>query len=335
MRIATPAIGLSYQGDVLLRALSRPGKFRLNMAQMGNKAREFYMAHDVFISYSHVDKAAADACCATLERAGIRCWIAPRDITPGAEWSAAIVNAIDQCRVIVVIFSSNANNSRQIRREVERAITAGVTVLPVRIENVVPTESLAYFMSTVHWLDALTPPLENHLQRLADSIKALLQVGSPGAPGAAQTAPAAAFVAPSMHTAPSAAAPAAPERDKPHPRTMFREIMNFNYRRNWLQAIGFFVMYFVIGVAIGAVVGRVAGIAATSFSEGYDIGNLAGQLSAIPYHLLLAVLLIWNRPKEPLNILLALAGVLLSSMLGALGGLPPLAILSTRPVSKT
>ena len=116
---------------------------------------------------------------------------------------------------------------------------------------------------------------------------------------------------------------------------MFREIMNFNYRRNWLQAIGFFIMYFVIGVVLGAVVGRIAGIGAKSFSEGYDIGNLAGQLSAIPYHLLLATLLIWKRPKEPVNILLAAASVFLSSILGALGRLPLLAVLSTRPVNRT
>src|SRR6478736_8518584 len=90
------------------------------------------MAHDVFISYSHVDKATADAACATLERNGIRCWIAPRDITPGDEWSAAIVKAIDQCRVMLLIFSASANDSRQIRREVERAINAGVTLVPVR-----------------------------------------------------------------------------------------------------------------------------------------------------------------------------------------------------------
>jgi hypothetical protein len=287
---------------------------------MGNSG----MAHDVFISYSHVDKAVADAACATLERAGIRCFIAPRDITPGAEWGAAIVNAIDNCRVIVLIFSSHANNSRQIRREVERAISAGATVVPVRIEDVVPTEALAYFMSTVHWLDALTPPLEQHLQRLAESIKALLAVGTP--PGEAAPMPLATG-------APPVAAPTAPERDKPQLRTMFREIMNFSYRRNWLQAIGFFLMYFLIGIVIGAVVGRIAGIGAKSFSEGYDIGNLAGQLSAIPYHLLLATLLIWHRPKEPVNILLALAGVLLSSVLGALGGLPPLAVLSTRPIA--
>jgi hypothetical protein len=41
------------------------------------------MEYDVFISYSHPDKASADAACATLEQAGIRCRIAPRDIVPG------------------------------------------------------------------------------------------------------------------------------------------------------------------------------------------------------------------------------------------------------------
>jgi TPR repeat protein len=132
------------------------------------------LAHDAFISYSSEDKAAADAACATLETAGIRCWIAPRDISPGAEWGAAIVDAIDHSAVMVLIFSTNANESRQIRREVEHAVSMGVTVVPVRIDQAEPMRSLAYFMAGVHWLDALTPPLENHLQGLAVSIKAFL-----------------------------------------------------------------------------------------------------------------------------------------------------------------
>src|SRR5665648_437323 len=33
------------------------------------------VAHDVFISYSHRDKAVADAVCAGLEAARIRCWV--------------------------------------------------------------------------------------------------------------------------------------------------------------------------------------------------------------------------------------------------------------------
>src|SRR5712671_587549 len=80
------------------------------------------MPHDAFISYSTHDKAAADATCATLEASGIRCWIAPRDITPGAEWGEAIVDAINHCRVMILIFSANANKSQQIPREVERAV---------------------------------------------------------------------------------------------------------------------------------------------------------------------------------------------------------------------
>src|SRR5437868_3091907 len=118
------------------------------------------MAFDAFISYSSQDKLIANAACATLEALGIHCWIAPRDIAPGAEWGESIVTAIDSCRVMVLVFSSNANESRQIRREVERAVSKGITIVPVRIENVEPTKSLAYFMAGVHWPDALTPPLE-------------------------------------------------------------------------------------------------------------------------------------------------------------------------------
>jgi hypothetical protein len=291
------------------------------------------MAHDAFISYSHVDKATADAACATLEKAGIRCWIAPRDITPGVEWGAAIVNAIDNSRVIVVIFSSSANGSPQIRREVERAINAGVPVVPVRIENVVPTESLAYFMSAVHWLDAITPPLEQHLQRLADSIKGLLQLG----PAAAQTAALTGGVSPTPQPAIAGLAPAASPTPpaKVSIRTMFAEIMNFNYRRNWLQAIAWYLTFLVIGVALSAVAGKLIGINTTSFAEGYELGVKVGQIFIVFYCLALAVLLLWGRPKNGVNILLAVAGVVLSALLfGALTGLITLAILTTRPPSK-
>jgi hypothetical protein len=130
---------------------------------------------DVFISYSTKDKTISDATCAALESAGIRCWIAPRDITPGMEWGEAIVDAIDNCCVFVLIFSSNANDSPQIHRETERAVNRGIPVLPLRIEDIVPTKAMAYFVDSVHWLDAMTPPLEDHLTRLAQSIRALLE----------------------------------------------------------------------------------------------------------------------------------------------------------------
>jgi class 3 adenylate cyclase len=138
----------------------------------------YILVHEAFISYSHVDKLAADAACDTLEGAGIRCWIAPRDIAPGAEWGEAIIEALDHSRVMVLIFSSNANESRQVHREVERAVSNGIIIIPVRIEQFEPTRSMAYFMAGVHWLDAFTSPFEQHLQRLVASTKALLATAS-------------------------------------------------------------------------------------------------------------------------------------------------------------
>jgi TPR repeat protein len=129
------------------------------------------MAFDVFISYPHQEKATADAACAALESSKIRCWIAPRDVAPGAEWAGSIVHAIDNCRAMVLIFSSHTNQSRQIRREVQRAFDKEKPVVPFRIENVIPEEGLAYYMGPVHWLDALTPPLEQHLQKLVLALK--------------------------------------------------------------------------------------------------------------------------------------------------------------------
>ena len=141
------------------------------------------MTFDAFISYSSKDKTAANAACAVLEGAGVRCWIAPRDIRPGVEYGAAIIDAMDQCRVMVLIFSSSANDSVQIRREIERAVSKAVPIVPVRIEEVAPTKSMEYFLGAIHWLDALTPPIERHLPHLAETVKAILQV-DPSARGA-------------------------------------------------------------------------------------------------------------------------------------------------------
>jgi hypothetical protein len=142
------------------------------------------MEYDVFVSYSHPDKASADAACATLEQAGIRCWIAPRDIVPGTDWSESIINAIEGAKVFVLIFSKHANVSPQIKREVERAVSKGVPIIPVRIEDTAPSKALEYFISTPHWLDAFTPPLEERLTQLAAAVRALL--GTLQAPGSAQ-----------------------------------------------------------------------------------------------------------------------------------------------------
>ncbi len=125
------------------------------------------MAHDVFISHSHDDKAIADAVCAILESDGLRCWIAPRDIRPGQTWGGSIFKAISESTAMVIILSRNANTSTHVMREVELAVKNQVVIVPFRTDNSESTEDLAYFLSSTHWLDALTPPREARIRELS------------------------------------------------------------------------------------------------------------------------------------------------------------------------
>lgn len=139
------------------------------------------MAHDVFISYSSKDKAVADAVCATLEGQGVRCWIAPRDVPPGKSWAASIVEALNESKVFVLIFSDGSNKSKQVVREVGEAVDNGIPIVPLRIEDIEPSQEMRYYIKSIHWLDAMTPPLEKHLHKLTHSVKALLSTDADAA----------------------------------------------------------------------------------------------------------------------------------------------------------
>jgi formylglycine-generating enzyme required for sulfatase activity len=133
------------------------------------------VAHDIFISYSSKNKTIADAVCATLEAAGLRCWIAPRDVNPGAVWAASIAEAIESSSIMVLIFSRHVNNSSHVMSELELAVNSGLVILPFRIEDIEPSSAIGFFVRTSHWLDALTEPMEQHLDRLANSVKIIMQ----------------------------------------------------------------------------------------------------------------------------------------------------------------
>ena len=134
------------------------------------------MKVDVFISYSSKDKTIADAICSGLEQAKIRCWIAPRDIIPGQVYGEAIVAAINNCKVTLLIYSANSNASIHVLREVERAVSRGKIVVPFRIENAKMSDAMEYFLSAPHWLDAITPPLEENISKLIMQLYKILGI---------------------------------------------------------------------------------------------------------------------------------------------------------------
>ncbi|HMH44339.1 MAG TPA: TIR domain-containing protein [Pyrinomonadaceae bacterium] len=137
------------------------------------------MAHDVFLSHSVKDKTVAEAIMGRLESESVTCWMAPRDVVPGADWGESIINAIESSRIMVLIFSQSANASPQIKREVERAVNKGVYIIPFRVEDIPPARALEYFISTSQWMDAFSPPLERHLDTLTKTVKAVLRSPPP------------------------------------------------------------------------------------------------------------------------------------------------------------
>src|SRR5437762_13958361 len=93
------------------------------------------MSTDVFISYSSRDTHTAQAICSALEAAGLSCWIAPRNILPGQTWSEAIMDGINGCQIMVLLYTSASNASPQVLREVERAVSKGLGLIAVRLEE--------------------------------------------------------------------------------------------------------------------------------------------------------------------------------------------------------
>jgi hypothetical protein len=132
------------------------------------------MTHDVFISYSHKDKPIADALCANLESAGFRCWVAPRDISPGQDWPTAISAAIASSRVMVLVFSADSNQSKQVGNEISLAFDNNLIIIPFKIDNIPPEPGKQYYLARTHWLDAMNPPTQEQIDTLVGYVRSFL-----------------------------------------------------------------------------------------------------------------------------------------------------------------
>ena len=124
----------------------------------------------VFISHSAADRAVAEAIRAALEAAGVACWIAPRDIPPGAEWADAIMAGIAEARLVLLIHTASSAASQMVRREVNVAVDGRTPVIPVRIDSALPQEGMQFYLGSTHWLDASAGELAAHLPRIVAAV---------------------------------------------------------------------------------------------------------------------------------------------------------------------
>ncbi len=121
-----------------------------------------------FISYAKADAKKAEAIAKALESKGFRCWIAPRDVKPGAAYGDEIIRGIESARSFVLVLSKASNDSGFVAREVERAVSKKKPIFPVRIADVQPAPSLELFISGTQWIDAFPGRLGGHIGRLAE-----------------------------------------------------------------------------------------------------------------------------------------------------------------------
>lgn len=132
--------------------------------------------YDVFISHAaEENSAAALAMCEALEREGLRCWIAPRNMPGGATLGAELLDAILCSRMLVLLLSTAANESVYVHREVERAVSNRKPVLAIRLEDVSPAKNLEFFVASTHLIAAFSPPFSSHLPELVNAVKQLIE----------------------------------------------------------------------------------------------------------------------------------------------------------------
>jgi formylglycine-generating enzyme required for sulfatase activity len=129
------------------------------------------MDPQIFISYSSKDQKVARTICTALENRGLSCWISFRNVKPGQNHQEQIVKAIRTARIMVLVFTANANNSNEIKKELALASQNNLVVIPVRIEDVIPNEAFAYEFATRQWID-MFDDWENSIAHLVELIAA-------------------------------------------------------------------------------------------------------------------------------------------------------------------
>ena len=145
------------------------------------------MSPQIFISYSSIDRKVAETICAALEARDYPCWISCRDIGAGENFQESIVKAIRSAKVMLLVFTSNANNSNEIKKELVLAGRYHVTVVPLRVEDVVPNDAFAYEFATRQWID-LFKDWEREIGRLTSQIGSILADGTSIHAGDGETA---------------------------------------------------------------------------------------------------------------------------------------------------
>ncbi|MDB5451819.1 MAG: hypothetical protein JWO33_397 [Caulobacteraceae bacterium] len=178
------------------------------------------MTANIFISFASKDVKMAMTLCTALENRGYKCWISARDIQPGENFQIAIVQAIRHAKIMLLVFTGNSNNSEEMTKELALASQQKMIVIPLRVEDVTPSDAFAYEFATRQWIDFFAD-WEFAIEQLARRIANALRDRSAGVetPGVTEALNEVAAMAPVAYTIgpPKAEAPTPAKAEAPAP----------------------------------------------------------------------------------------------------------------------
>jgi len=134
------------------------------------------MSAKIFISFASQDRGVAMTLCSALEGRGFKCWISARDILPGENFQIAIVRAIREAKIMLLVFTANSNNSEEMSKELALASQNKLMVVPLRVEDVTPNDAFSYEFATRQWIDLFSDwefAIHQLAQRLENAMRSM------------------------------------------------------------------------------------------------------------------------------------------------------------------
>lgn len=129
------------------------------------------MSHDIFISYSTMNNDVAEEICHVLEQNNLRCWIAPRNITSGKNYSQEIVEGIKSTKIVVLVFSKYSQASNFVKNEIDIAFSNEKPIISFKIDETMPEGDMEFYLKNKQWLDACPEPEKHYKRLIEDSLK--------------------------------------------------------------------------------------------------------------------------------------------------------------------
>ena len=136
------------------------------------------MPADVFISYSSNDQDRVVKLADKLRSAGVSIWVDESGIGAATLWSQEIAEAINECKVLVLMVTSKSVASENVVKEVSLAAEQRKKILPVILEPTEIPKSLQYHLAGIQHLDVGGMAVSESAEEVLPALQRLLGMES-------------------------------------------------------------------------------------------------------------------------------------------------------------